>query len=146
MKRLTIGGLALLLLVADCTTTNETYNWTPKTVQFERDSINLHPVPSKMEEFEGQTPGSGSYILPDGSYFDMSGGGSAGNLTLILTQNDGTDVSAKQAQTTDANVAPSAAANVTSPNANATATPTVEETDTETGTPEVTDAPVEPGQ
>ena len=61
-----------------------------KYIIYETGSINLHPVPYALSEVEGQAGSPGEMILPDGTYFAISGGGSANNLTLLTMQNDGT--------------------------------------------------------
>ena len=79
----------ILSLVAGCSTT--TYNYTPKSVKIMPTAFAFDRPTASAEEVTGQVPGDGEeMILPDGSYFSTSGGGSAGNLWLIITQNDGT--------------------------------------------------------
>ena len=100
--RLAIVVLAALAVVA-CGTSHpfgtRTVNKSTKTVNFHRQSINLHPMPVKLDATEGEgegpdgTEGAGM-ILPDGSYVKLSGGGSAGNLMLVVNQNDGTEQTA----------------------------------------------------
>ena len=102
MMRLAIAALAALVLVA-CGTSHpfgtRTMVKSTKTVNFHRQSINLHPMPVKLDATEGEgegpdgTEGAGM-ILPDGSYVKLSGGGSAGNLMLVVNQNDGTEQAA----------------------------------------------------
>ena len=91
--RLAIVALAALVLVA-CGTSHPFGTrgevTSHKTVVFHEHSINLHPMPVAMEAVEGEDTEGASMILPDGSYVKMSGGGSAGNLMLVVNQNDGT--------------------------------------------------------
>jgi hypothetical protein len=100
--RLAIVVAAALAVVA-CGTSHpfgtRTMVKSTKTVNFHRQSINLHPMPVKLDATEGEgegpdgTEGAGM-ILPDGSYVKLSGGGSAGNLMLVVNQNDGTEQAA----------------------------------------------------
>jgi len=94
---------AMFVLAAGCGTSHpfgtRTMVKSTKTVNFHRQSINLHPMPVKLDATEGEgegpdgTEGAGM-ILPDGSYVKLSGGGSAGNLMLVVNQNDGTEQAA----------------------------------------------------
>lgn len=99
--------LVCALALSACTTVHST-----KIVRYEPGSVNLHPFPFKLEEVEGQEGGGGEMILPDGTYFTLAGGGSAGNVMILTMQNDGTD---QEGASTEAK----AAANVNSPDANA---------------------------
>ena len=61
-----------------------------KKVEFAENSINLHPMPVKVEEVEGEAGEGTEFVFPDGSYLTLTGGGAAGNLMLVVNQNDGT--------------------------------------------------------
>lgn len=91
--RLAIVVLAALAVVA-CGTSHpfgtRTEVESNKTVTFHENSINLHPMPVALDATEGESPEGAGMILPDGSYVKLSGGGSAGNLMLVVNQNDGT--------------------------------------------------------
>ena len=76
--------LAVLLIVAGCVAN-------PKIVVFEKESINLHPLAAEVNEVEGATESGTELVVPDGSHVKLTGGGAAGNLTLTVMQNDGTE-------------------------------------------------------
>ena len=91
--RLAIVALAALAVVA-CGTSHpfgtRTVNTTTKRIIFEENSINLHPMAVKVTEVEGQVETTGTeMVFPDGSYVTLTGGGAAGNLTVVPMQNDG---------------------------------------------------------
>ena len=91
---------AMFVLAAGCGTSHpfgtRTMAESTKTVTFHENSINLHPMPVDLSavEGEGENPEGAGMILPDGSYVKLSGGGSAGNLMLVVNQNDGTEQAA----------------------------------------------------
>ncbi|MCP4493314.1 MAG: hypothetical protein GY820_39320 [Gammaproteobacteria bacterium] len=84
--------LAVFALVAcavciGCTTMDST-----KFVIYETGSINLHPTPYEIREVTTETGEvRHEMILPDGTFFDVTGMPYMGNLTLVTNQNDGTD-------------------------------------------------------
>lgn len=126
---LALTSIALASL--GCKSPFGTDNISNKYVYFYRDSVNLHPPSVKVVEgsYADDEEGTGTeMVLPDGSYVTLTGGGAAGNLMLVVNQNDGTDQDAK----TDAKA--SAAATVNSPNST---------TDTGDNTTEEPDEPVD---
>ena len=105
--------VAIVLALGGCRSPFGTTIKTPKTVYFAEGSITLNPVPCTVSAVEGEDADGAEMVFPDGSYVTLSGGGSAGNLMLVIMQNDGTEAR------TDA--AAKAGANVNSPSATATA-------------------------
>lgn len=104
--------LSVFLILPGCKSPGGTDNTSTKMVIFMKDSIKLTVPDMDLKEgvYEAGTNEGTEVVLPDGSYVKLSGGGSAGNLMLVVNQNDGTDQEAK----TDAQA--SASANVNSPN------------------------------
>lgn len=96
MRKIAIPILCLIALaVVGCKSytynlTDKTVTFSPRAFAFERPAATVAEVTDQVTDSPGE-----EMILPDGSYFTTSGGGSAGNVWIIVTQNDGTEQDSK---------------------------------------------------
>jgi len=87
-----IAIVAVALCVVGCKSPFGTTNISNKTITFETGAFpgwgaeDLKVTEGSYESSEGT-----SMTLPDGSKVMLTGGGAAGNLMLVIMQNDGTD-------------------------------------------------------
>ena len=100
--RTVILTLAVLLLLGTSCALFESN----KTVNIHEGAISFTPALIEAGDAEDATDSKTEYLLPDGSYLSLVGGGMVGNFLFSIMMNDGTTQDAKADIKADATVTP----------------------------------------